>query len=357
MVARIDQRPFVPPAPARFRILAIDGGGIRGLIPAMVLADLERRLAARSGPATLAASFDLIAGTSTGGLIALGLATPRGGHPAISAAEMVEIYRGPEAQRIFARSGLRSLPLLGRGLDLLGPRYGSGGLRAVLREQLGEARLSEALTEVLVTSYDMNGRETHFFKRWLPEASEVDVVDAALATASAPTYFPAHGIGERALIDGGVFANDPTIAAIVEGLKRTEGEPIAPEDLLVISLGTGQHEIGYGAGEVSRWGPLDWILPKHGEPPLIGAMLDGQSDATDHWAHMLLNHEPGSGVPPSPLLGAGPRYYRYQVALDEPIPLDGTRERDIARLTEHAEALIAARGPELEALADALAVA
>jgi len=354
--ARSEPRPFDPPAPARFRILSIDGGGIRGLIPAMVLARLERLLAERSGPRTLASAFDLVAGTSTGGLIALGLATPRDGGPAITAAEMAELYRGPDARRIFARAPLRRLPLAGRVLDLVSPRYGSAGLRAVLAERLGEAKLADALTEVLITAYDMTDRGTRFFKRWLAESSEIAVVDAGVATASAPTYFPAHDLDGRALVDGGVFANDPTVAAIVEAMKRTEGgAPVAADDLLVVSLGTGDHAVGYGPSTVSRWGALGWILPKgKAPPPLIDAMLDGQSAATDHWAHILLNHEPGAPVPPRRELGAGPRYYRLQVPLDAPLAMDSVRERDLTRLAEYAEALIAAREPELRALADAL---
>jgi uncharacterized protein len=353
--APIDERPFARPAPARFRILAIDGGGIRGLIPALLLARLERLLAERSRPRRLADAFDLIAGTSTGGLIALGLTTPRDGGPAISAADMVDVYRGPDARRIFARAPLRRLPLVGRAFDLVRPRYGSAGMREVLGRHLGQAKLAEALTDVLITAYDMTERETRFFKRWPAESSEVEVVDAAIATASAPTYFPAHAVDERALIDGGVFANDPTIAAIVEAMKRTEGGAIGPDDLLVVSLGTGDHTRGYGAARVARWGALGWILPKgDAPPPLIDAMLDGQSAATDHWAHMLLNHEPGAAVPPRDRIGAGPRYYRFQVPLDEPLPMDGVGEPEIARLTERAEALIGARERELEALADAL---
>jgi uncharacterized protein len=355
IVERIAERPFAPPAAARFRILAIDGGGIRGLIPAMVLARLERLLVERSGPGNLARAFDLIAGTSTGGLIALGLATPRDGQPAVSAAAMVEIYRGSEARRIFARGPLQRLPLVGRAIDLFRPRYGAEGLADVLADHLGEATLSEALTEVLITAYDMTGRATRFFKRWPAASREIAALDAAIATASAPTYFPAHPLDGRALIDGGVFANDPTVAAIAEAMKRTEDGAIRPDDLLVVSLGTGDHMLGYEPARVSRWGALGWILPKgKAPPPLIDAMLDGQSAATDHWAHMLLNHEPGAPVPPRDELGGGPRYYRYQVPLAEPLPIDGVTERDIARLVDHAEALIAAREAELEALADVL---
>lgn len=353
----IEERAFEPPQAAKVRILAIDGGGIRGLIPAMLLSRLEELLAARPGAPTLADSFDLMAGTSTGGLIALGLTAPgTDGRPAMNAAQMVQMYSGEEGRKIFARPKLRTLPLLGGAIDLFAPKHSLEPLREVLAARFGTARLGEALTEVIVTAYDMNGRGPRFFKRWREQDGQVPVVDAALATAAAPTYFPSHGLGDEALVDGGIFASNPSIAAIVEALKRTE-DPVGLRsgDLLVVSLGTGSYETGFEQGEVEDWGALEWVLPGgHHEPPLISAMLDGQSDAADHWAHVLLNHSPGTTMSPSDQTGAGPRYFRYQVRLAEPLPLDDTGERNIGTLRECGERLVAAREPELVALADAL---
>jgi len=201
----------------------------------------------------------------------------------------------------------------------------------------------------------MTRREPRFFKPWNEEASRTTAVEAGLATAAAPTYFPALRLGDDALVDGGVFVNNPTIAATIEALKRTEGEPLRPDDLLVISIGTGQHELGFDPEEVEGWGALGWIAPRSGsEPPLIGAMLDGQSDASDHWAHILLNHEPGTVAARGAGMGAGPRYFRWQVDLPGPQPLDGAEPEQIARLREAGEALIEARAGEIDAVADAL---
>ncbi len=354
--AEMPERDYAQPAHSKFRILSIDGGGIRGLIPALVLVELERKLQEAQPGATLASNFDLIAGTSTGGLIALGLTTPgEDGNPILDPLGMVELYSGPEAKEIFHRPPLERLPGIGHVSDLLDPRYGLDGLRRTLESRFGDARVSEALTGLLVGAYDMHARRPQFFKPWNAEAKATRVVDAGLATSAAPTYFPALPLGDAALVDGGVFVNNPTIAAMVEALKRTEGEPIRPEDLLVISIGTGQHERGYDADEVAGWGALGWIAPGESGPPLVGAMLDGQSDAAHHWAHVLLNHEAGGPVARGVELGAGPRYFRWQLELPEPLPMDGVSDEQLEVLAGFGQALVDGRAEEIAAVAAALA--
>ena len=350
----VPPREFEPPQRGKLRILSIDGGGIRGLIPAIVLSRLEELLRTRDPDATLASCFELLAGTSTGGLIALGLATPRDGAPAMSAAEMVDLYSGDEAGRIFSRPALRSLPGVDRIIDALDPRYEVDGMREVLAGRLGEARLADALTGLLITTYDMQGRQPRFLKPWQAGAAELSAVDAGLATAAAPTYFPPLRSGDGTFVDGGVFVNNPTVAATMEAMKRQEGDPIHADDLLVVSLGTGQYERAYDPDEVAGWGALGWILPTQGEPPLISAMFDGQSDSAHHWAHILLNHRPGSEPDRGIDVGAGPRYFRLQLNLPEPLPLDGTEPDEIERIAECGRALVDARADELEALADVL---
>lgn len=340
--------------PPRFRILSIDGGGIRGLIPALVLAELERRLSDAAGAEQrIAERFDLLAGTSTGGLLALALTAPdpeAPTRPRLAAGELIRLYE-EEGPHIFSRGLVQRI----RTLDgWIAPRYSPGELRRALTERLGDARLADALRDLLITAYDMSAREPHFFKRWRARESDErnpSMVDAALATAAAPTYFPSHGLEDRALIDGGVFASNPTVAAISEALKRRE-EPgdLRPQDLLVVSLGTGIHESGFTQREVSGWGRIGWILPHGGEPPLLGAVLDGQSDAADHWAHMVLNHEPGDPLPALEELGHGPRYFRLQLRLPSPIAMDDASPKGLRALAEAARTLIAEREADLQAI-------
>jgi uncharacterized protein len=327
-----------------------------------VLERLEELLAADEPPQRLVGCFDLIAGTSTGGLITLALsAPPPPGQAPLTPARLVEIYAGPEGRAIFERPAWRELPVVRRVVDLFEPRYSLKPLREELGRQVGAATVADATTEILVTAFDMQAQQPVFFKRWDERVNSTSMVDAGLATAAAPTYFPAHGTLGGALVDGGVFVANPTVAAIVEALKRTvDPAPIQRDDLLVVSLGTGHYERGFDLASVERWGALDWILPKGrsplaGEPPLIDAMLEGQSDAAHHWAHVLLNHSPGQALAPASERGAGPNYYRYELELRRPLPMDDAGAANIRHLEECADLLIARRDDELSALAKALA--
>lgn len=353
----LSERDFAEPAKPKLAILSVDGGGIRGLIPAIVLSRLEQLIAEREPGATLASKFDLIAGTSTGGLIALGLATPDAdGRPALDATAMIDVYSGPDAQKIFERPKLERLPLVGTASNLFDPRYGLNGLRETLERHFGEAKLGDSLTGLLLTAYDMTAREPRFLKPWQSIAERMSAVEAGLATAAAPTYFPALEHEGRALVDGGVFASNPSMAALVEALKRKDGPPIHPEDLLVVSIGTGHFERGYAPNRVKGWGALGWILPDdEGESPILSAMFDGQADSADHWAHTLLNHEPGTTPDKGRNIGAGPRYYRWQIDLPANLPLDGVDPDQLETLRECGEALADGRAGEIAAVAEVLA--
>lgn len=344
------------PPTARFRILAVDGGGIRGLISVLVLAEIEARLERRLGRHTpITDHFHLFAGTSTGGLIALALTAPT----RASSRELASFYT-EDGPHIFHRGLWRELTTLG---GFAGPKYSADALRRATQARLGDAKLSEAARDLLVTSYDMRASEPHFFKRWQAlESSERDlpIVDAALATAAAPTYFPSHGIGERALVDGGVFANNPAVAAIAEALGRSSDEPaeLEPEDLFLVSVGTGEFEVGYGQRRVAGWGKIGWVAAGGEDPPILAAMLGGSADGAAYWSHMLLNHAPGETVPEPGSMGRGPRYYRLQVDLGAEVAMDDASRRTLdVTLPEAAARLIEERDAEIDRIVEVLASA
>ena len=168
-----------------FRVLAIDGGGIRGIIPATVLVDLERRLA----PRRVANAFDLIVGTSTGGIIALGLTVPDGDQPRHPAERLLELYL-TDAETIFPGGGPATLPQLPQRLRE-GARYSVAGLEELLDNYLGDTRLTAAVVDVVVTSYDLAYGEPVMLSSRMRSGfvSDVSMIAAARATCAAPTFF------------------------------------------------------------------------------------------------------------------------------------------------------------------------
>src|SRR5919107_5615039 len=138
------------------KVLCIDGGGIRGLIPALVLAEIERRTGRR-----VVTMVDLVAGTSTGGILACAL-TRQGddGAPRYGAAELADLYV-QEGPKIFDRSLVKKIRSLG---GLIDERYDADGLDATLAQYLGDDPLSGALRDVLITAYDIERRAAFFFR-------------------------------------------------------------------------------------------------------------------------------------------------------------------------------------------------
>ncbi len=293
------------------RILAIDGGGIRGLIPALVLAELERRTGRRA-----AELFDLVAGTSTGALLACGLVRPS---PA-SAGELAEAYVS-EGPRIFGRSLLKRVFSVG---GLVDERYDDDGLVGALERHLGDTRLSAATTGLLVTAYDIERRVALFFRssraRTDP-SQDFSLVEVARASAAAPTYFEPGRAGGRALIDGAVFAANPSLVACVDREDEVS---------LLVSLGTGKSDEPIPFERARWWGQLEWARP------LLDVVLDGAAETTEFAVARLLRD----------------RYVRLQPALREGAGrLDDASEANLAGLRRDAERLIAERGADLDALA------
>jgi len=274
----------------RYRILSIDGGGIRGIIPAVVLAELERQSGQRTHQL-----FDMFAGTSTGGILSLALALPGSdGVARWRAREIVDLYveRGPE---IFKRSLLHEIRALGGIID---EKYPDTGLEAVLKRYFGETKLSEALVEVLVTSYDLEGRDPLFFKRRKAIATSEDDYEmwkVARATAAAPTYFEPLKLeteaiaGYYALVDGGVFANNPSMCAYADAHRFEDAA-----DVVLVSLGTGQLERPIRYDDAKDWGMLQWARP------ILDVVFDGVADTTDYELRQLMSDD---------------RYFRLQTTL------------------------------------------
>ena len=312
-------------------ILAIDGGGIRGLIPAIVLAELERRAGA-----PVASLFGLLAGTSTGGILAAGLTVPDpSGRPRYRAEELVEIYsrHGP---RIFRRSFAHRLR---SAWGLLEEKYDDAALEDVLRHYLGDARVSAAVTPLLVTAYELESRTPYFVKSWragVEPDRDILMREAARATAAAPSYFepalvrPPTGGAPLSLVDGAVFATNPAMCAYAEAARLAPGEPVR-----LVSLGAGRLIRRIRHEEAAGWGSAGWMRP------VIGVVSDGVAETVDYQLAQLL----GDGA-----------YDRFQVTLTRASDdLDDASARNLTLLTEQAHELVAARSQELDRLLERLA--
>ena len=185
------------------KVLTIDGGGIRGLIPARVLEEIERRCGRPAGEL-----FDLVAGTSTGAIIACALTKPQ----PLAAGRIARIYldEGPE---IFSRSLIKRITSVG---GLIDERYESDGLLTSLRRHFGEHRLTDAKPAIMLTAYDLEGRSALLLRN----DRDMSMVDAAHGSSAAPSYFEPARVGELTLVDGGVFATNPAMCAYADVARR-----------------------------------------------------------------------------------------------------------------------------------------
>jgi patatin-like phospholipase/acyl hydrolase len=276
------------------RILSIDGGGIRGILPARVLQFIENK----TGRST-AELFHLIAGTSTGGIIGCGLLAGK------EAEELGDLYakRGSE---IFAHSLWHTI----RTVDTLaGAKYEADVLERILQEQLGDTWLGETRgVELLVPTYIIElprpeesfgfptTRRPFLFKSWKARGTFLDrgdrkealdfwLRDIARATSAAPTFFPPAHIQNRAgdwfaMVDGGVFANNPTMCALTAAYKLYPD--IKERPVVVVSLGTGSLERAMPYAEAKRWGELRWLHP------ILSILMDGNADTVCYEADQVL---------------------------------------------------------------------
>jgi uncharacterized protein len=279
------------------RILSIDGGGTRGIIPAYFLAAIEEKTGK-----PVSQLFDLIAGTSTGGILALALATPDPeGRPGFTARQLCQIYER-DIPRIFRN------PRSWWG-NLLTPKYRSLAFEQILKGAVGECRLASALCDVLIPCFDIEHRLPCMFRSRLARvesAHDFLMRDVALATSATPTlftpvHFPRSGDDRlMCLVDGGVFANNPAISALAE-IKSMF--PCENEEYFLVSLGTGKSTRPLAKDLVGLWGYVRWSRP------MLELVLESISEAVHEQMQYLL-----------PSSDARRNYYRLQIDLSESSP-------------------------------------
>jgi predicted acylesterase/phospholipase RssA len=252
-------------ATAPFQILSFDGGGLKGLFPAAILAALEEDLGC-----TIADHFDLIVGTSTGGLIALALGA------GLRPAEIVDFYTS-KGRTIFGAG--RHLGRLWRS------KHGSEKLRAALVEVFGDRLLGSSTKRLVIPSYSLDSNDVYVFKtphhQRLRRDHKARMVDVAMATTAAPLFLPAFRLGNNRLIDGGVWANNPTLVAVAEAKSMLE---VPLDAMRILSMGTTDDCVDLG-DKLNRGGLLQWARPAS------NVLLRGQAIGSFHAAEHLIGPE------------------------------------------------------------------
>jgi uncharacterized protein len=291
---------------AKYRILSLDGGGLRGLITARML----QRLSDDPKIKGWVNDVDLFSGTSTGGILALGLAAGK------TTQDICDLYTnaGP---RIFDDSIWDDIRDLGK---TIGADYSNKVLKKELRNMFGSMTLGDLNKKVAIPTFDLDNEAAVDTERtWKPKifhnysGSDSDagnlVADVALYTTAAPTYFPV----ADGYIDGGVFANNPSLVAIAQAISRSneQSERAKIDEIVLLSVGTGV-SLSYIKGNNLDWGYAQWVKP------LLNILTDGVAGIADYQAREIL----------------GERYQRLQVtfAPDESIPLDAVKK--IPRMNE-----------------------
>jgi len=270
-----------------YRILTFDGGGIRGVYTAVLL----QRLAAQV-PGFLDRAH-LLAGTSTGGILALGLAS------GMTADQLVKLYQN-NGRQIFARSVFREIGDLG---DLIGAKYDNANLEKILGQVFGNRTLDDLLPRhVLISSFDLDTLSKprtwnpKFFHNFAGDDSDggEKVVNVALRTSAAPTYFPVF----QGYVDGGVVANNPSMAALAQALDTGTGKQ-KQDDIRLFSVGTGGSPT-FISGDTHNWGIAQWAHS------LVDMMIDGMMGVADYECSRLLRDN----------------YFRLAPALKTPVTMD-----------------------------------
>ncbi|XVE87174.1 hypothetical protein DITRI_Ditri18aG0094800 [Diplodiscus trichospermus] len=278
-------------------VLSIDGGGIRGIIPGTLLAFLESKLQELDGPdVRIADYFDIVAGTSTGGLIATMLTAPSKEN------RRQPMYEAKDINKFYLEHSPKIFPQDSTNASM-GPKYDGMYLRSSINQLLGDITLKQTLTNVVIPTFDIKLLQPVIFSTNDAKVNawkDARLADACIGTSAAPTLLPAHyfetkGSNDKIhtfdLIDGGVAANNPTLIAIshvwMEIMKQnadfSDIEPMDSNRMLVLSLGTGTNHIDapkYDAATANKWSKSDWIF-NNGNTPFLDACWHASSDMVD----------------------------------------------------------------------------
>jgi len=287
-------------------VLSIDGGGVRGIIPGTILAFLEQKLQEFDGSdARIADYFDVVAGTSTGGLVAAMLTAPNAQDRPLFAAKDINKFYLEHCPNIFPAVCKGPLGLF---KNMMGPKYNGQHLHSVVKELLGDTRVDQTLKSIVIPTFDIKLLQPIIFSTYDARrdvSKNALLSDVCISTSAAPTYLPGHHFETKDkdgktrdfnLIDGGVAANNPTLVAMTHVtkqilMKNPNFLPVKPAEygkFLVLSLGTGTAKVEekFDAAKCSKWGLLGWLY-NGGTTPIIDSFSQASADLVDIQASVL----------------------------------------------------------------------
>ncbi|HEX9828560.1 MAG TPA: patatin-like phospholipase family protein [Flavobacteriaceae bacterium] len=311
----------------KVRILSINGGGVRGIIPSIVLTDIESKLNGKS----IAESFDIITGTSTGAIIALALNVPDPNNknkPKYKSNDIVNLYKDFNSN-VFDTTFRRKFFSMNGWLSY---KYNSKPLNKLLKKYLGETKISESISNLVIPAYDVKNNKTEIFNtrqaRLFPEKHDYRMWEVALAATAAPTYFKSFKINNREFIDGGLTMNNPTLASMIHAFMLC-GRRV---DFFILSIGTGRTKI---ENLVGSSGKLGWL--KH----ILNITIDGVSQLNHKQVQLViseLNKDRKDN-----------KYVYLDIVIDkENELLDNTSTQNIQKLEEYGNYLIKKESQEIK---------
>jgi uncharacterized protein len=348
----------------KLKILAIDGGGIKGIIPCTILKYIETK----TGLPT-SRLFHVLAGTSTGGIISLGLSKPdEDGNNAYTADDMLKLYV-ENGKNIFGKRPKDFKSWLGSIIEkgLFDKNFDVTKFEEILKEKFGDSKLKESLTGVLVTTYAPEQEKPFYFSSRLAledEKENIPLREIARSTSAAPTYFKPSQVTydknqQLAFVDGGVFANNPSILAyseakeiwkkqnrtitvnIPEGVDKntkTFEAVVSADDndlpFFLLSLSCGHSSARIDFSEADEWRAKDWI-----KPLLTNIFMQSVAESTDYTMKYLL----------PPFVDGTPRYVRFDLAIpEENSQMDDASDENIKQLCAIADDFVAKNKAELD---------
>ena len=323
--------------PHPLRILCIDGGGMRGIIPATFLEKLENLTG--KGIADL---FDIAVGTSTGSILSVGLNVPdqeKSDRPRYSALDFVNMYLDLGSKIFYEDKKLFKF------LDgITHPTYDPSEYEKILSDYFGECTMADLLSEVAVPSIELEDMRMHVFSK--AKAKESESLNFAIrhvirAATAAPTYFPSAKVSSvnnsfnGTFLDAGVSTNNPGMLALAETSTISEDRPC-----IFVSMGTGQIKKPLDVIKASNWGELEWIKS------IFDLQSDAQSSYTEETVKELLSGKQGSS------------YHRFQIDLhDLPQNMDDTKTKDLQKLRDASLQAVETQINTLQSLATLLSPA